>query len=119
MQYEYDKLKIERNNDINKYIDEIVGLNKLLMKLVSNYKRIFSSTLTPKINFMNYSTKIDEFNKIITGINQEVTYDKFPNLFDYLTNHKQFNINQPFLHNNIFLLTKNLKFDKFLYLQYN
>jgi len=101
MQYEYDKLKIERSNDINKYVGEIVGLNKLLMKLISNYKRIFSSTLTPKINFMNYSTKIDEFNKIITGINQEVTYDKFPNLFDYLTKHKQFNINQPFLHNNI------------------
>jgi hypothetical protein len=101
LQYEYDKLKIERSNDINKYVGEIVGLNKLLMKLISNYKRIFSSTLTPKINFMNYSTKIDEFNKIITGINQEVTYDKFPNLFDYLTKHKQFNINQPFLHNNI------------------
>ena len=101
MQYEYDKLKIERNNDINKYIDEIVGLNKLLMKLVSNYKRIFSSTLTPKINFMNYSTKIDEFNKIIKGINQEITYDKYPFLFDYLTKHKQFNINQPFLYNNI------------------
>ena len=101
MQYEYDKLKIERNNDINKYIGEIIGLNKLLMKLVSNYKRIFSSTLTPKINFMNYSTKIDEFNKIITGINQEITYDKYPFLFDYLTKHKQFNINQPFLYNNI------------------
>jgi hypothetical protein len=101
MQYEYDKLKIERNNDINKYIGEIIGLNKLLMKLVSNYKRIFSSNLTPKINFMNYSTKIDEFNKIITGINQEITYDKYPFLFDYLTKHKQFKINQPFLYNNI------------------
>ena len=100
MQYEYDKLKIEKNKDINKYTNEIVGINKLLMRLISNYKRIFFSTLTPKINFMNYSIKIDEFSKIIVGINQEITYDKFPLLFDYLEKNKQFNMNQPFSYNN-------------------
>ena len=101
MQYEYDKINIERKNDINKYTNEIARMNKLLMKFLSNYKRIFFSNLSPKINSMNYKNKIDEFDKIITSINQEITYDKFPLLFDYLTKNKQFDINQPFLHYNI------------------
>ena len=77
LQYEYDKLKIEKNNDINKYTNEIVKMNKILMGLISNYKRIFFSNLTPKLNFMNYSTKIDEYNKIVISTNQEITFDKF------------------------------------------
>ena len=101
MQYENDKMKIERNNDIKKYSNEILRMNKLLMRLISNYKRIFSSTLTPKINFMNYSLKIDEFDKIIKGINQEITYDKFPLLYEYLSKNKQFNSIQPFLYQNV------------------
>ena len=101
MHYEYDKINIERNNDINKYTNEIVRMNKLLMKLLSNYKRIFFSNLSPKINLMNYTNKIDEFDKIINSINQEITYDKFPLLFEHLTKNKQFDINQPFLHYNI------------------
>ena len=101
MQYENDKMKIERNNDIKKYSNEILRMNKLLMRLISNYKRIFSSTLTPKINFMNYSLKIDEFDKIIKGINQEITYDKFPLLYEYLSKNKQFKTIQPFLYQNV------------------
>jgi hypothetical protein len=76
-------------------------MNKLLMQLLSNYKRIFDSNLTPKINIMNYSKKLDEFDQILSGINQEITYNKFPLLFDYLIKTKQININQPYLHCNI------------------
>ena len=102
IQYECDKIKIEKTNDINKYTNEIVRINKLLMNLLSNYKRIFSSNLTPKINFMNYSTKIEEFNDIITSINSQITYDKFPLLYDYLLKNKQlYTNNHPFLHFNI------------------
>ena len=101
IKYEYDKLKIERKNDVKKYAAEIIRLNKLLMRLISNYKRIFCSTLTPKINYMNYSIKIDEFDKIIAEINQDITYDKFPILFEYLLKNKQFNQMQPFLYKNI------------------
>jgi hypothetical protein len=50
---------------------------------------------------MNYLNKIDEYDKIITGINQEITYDKFPILFDYLIKTKQLSQNQPFLHFNL------------------
>ena len=98
---EYDKIQIERNNEKKNYINEIAHMNKLLMKLLSNYKRIFNSNLTPKINIMNYSNKLDEFDKILSGINQEITYNKFPLLFDYLIKTKQININQPYLHCNI------------------
>ena len=102
MQYEYDKLKIEKNSDINKYTNEILNINKLLMNLISNYKRIFSSNLTPKINFMNYSTKVEDFDKIITSINQEITYDKFPLLYNYFLKNKQlYTNNNPFLHSNL------------------
>ena len=101
LQYEYDKLKIEKNNDINKYTNEIVKMNKILMGLISNYKRIFFSNLTPKLNFMNYSTKIDEYNKIVISTNQEITFDKFPLLFEYLMKNKHININQPFLNKNV------------------
>ena len=101
LENEYDKIQIERNNDIKNYKNEISQMNKLLMKLLSNYKRIFNSNLTPKINIMNYSNKIDEFEKIISGINQEITYNKFPLLFDYLIKTKQINMNQPYLHCNL------------------
>ena len=101
IKYECDKIKLERNNDIKKYGGEIINLNQLLMRLISNYKRIFSSTLTPKINYLNYSIKIDEFDKIITEINREITYDKFPLLFDYLLTNKQFNQINPFLYKNL------------------
>ena len=101
IEYECSKIQTERNNDIIKYTNEIARMNKLLMRLLSNYKRIFSSNLTPRINIMNYSTKIDEFDKILTGINQEITYDKFPLLYEHLIKTKQLNINQPYLYSNM------------------
>ena len=101
LENEYDKIQIERNNDIKNYTNEILHMNKLLMQLLSNYKRIFDSNLTPKINIMNYSKKLDEFAQILSGINQEITYNKFPLLFDYLIKTNQINISQPYLHCNI------------------
>ena len=101
LEFKYETLQADKNIDINKYGKEIVKLNKILMSLISNYKRIFSSTLTKKCSIINFTIKKEEFDKIIMNADQDINCNNFPLLYQTLLKTKQLKMNQPLLHTNL------------------
>ena len=101
MEYNYEGLKLEKNKDIYKYGSEIIKLNKILMNLISNYKRIFDSTLTKKCSIINLNLKKEEFGNIIMNADKDINFNNFPLLYQSLLNTNQLKMNQPFLHSNM------------------
>lgn len=101
MEYNYEGLKLEKNKDIYKYGNEIIKLNKILMSLISNYKRIFNSNLTKKCSIINLNLKKEEFDNIIMTADKDINFNNFPLLYQSLLNTNQLKMNQPFLHSNL------------------
>ena len=101
MEYNYEGLKLEKNKDLNKYGNEIIKLNKILMNLISNYKRIFDSNLTKKCSIINLNLKKEEFENIIMNADKDINFNNFPLLYQSLLNTNQLKMNQPFLHSNM------------------
>ena len=101
MEYNYEGLKLEKNKDLYKYGNEIIKLNKILMNLISNYKRIFDSTLTKKCSIINLNLKKEEFENIIMNADKDINFNNFPLLYQSLLNTNQLKMNQPFLHSNM------------------
>lgn len=101
MEYNYEGLKLEKNKDIYKYGNEIIKLNKILMNLISNYKRIFNSNLTKKCSIINLNLKKEEFENIIMTADKDINFNNFPLLYQSLLNTNQLKMNQPFLHSNL------------------
>ena len=101
MEYNYEGLKLEKNKDLYKYGNEIIKLNKILMNLISNYKRIFDSTLTKKCSIINLNLKKEEFGNIIMNADKDINFNNFPLLYQSLLNTNQLKMNQPFLHSNM------------------
>ena len=101
MEYNYEGLKLEKNKDIYKYGSEIIKLNKILMNLISNYKRIFNSTLSKKCSIINFNLKKEEFENIIMNVDKDISFNNFPLLYQSLLNTNQIKMNQPFLHSNM------------------
>ena len=101
IEYNYEGLKLEKNKDIYKYGNEIIKLNKILMNLISNYKRIFDSTLTKKCSIINLNLKKEEFGNIIMNADKDINFNNFPLLYQSLLNTNQLKMNQPFLHSNM------------------
>ena len=101
MEYNYEGLKLEKKKDLYKYGNEIIKLNKILMNLISNYKRIFDSTLTKKCSIINLNLKKEEFGNIIMNADKDINFNNFPLLYQSLLNTNQLKMNQPFLHSNM------------------
>ena len=100
LEYDYEQLKVDKNIDINKYGNEIVKLNKILMNLISNYKRIYFSNLTERYSIINLNIKKEEFDKIIKNIDHDINIYNFPLLFQFLLKNKRLKDTQPLLYNN-------------------
>ena len=101
MEYNYEGLKLEKKKDLYKYGNEIIKLNKILMNLISNYKRIFDSNLTKKCSIINLNLKKEEFENIIMNADKDINFNNFPLLYQSLLNTNQLKMNQPFLHSNM------------------
>ena len=101
MEYNYEGLKLEKKKDLYKYGNEIIKLNKILMNLISNYKRIFDSNLTKKCSIINLNLKKEEFGNIIMNADKDINFNNFPLLYQSLLNTNQLKMNQPFLHSNM------------------
>jgi hypothetical protein len=71
------------------------------MNLISNYKRIFNSTLTKKCSLVNLNVKKEEFENIIMNADKDINFNNFPLLYQSLLNTNQLKMNQPFLHSNM------------------
>ena len=84
IEYNYEMLKEDKKKDINKYGNEIVKLNKILMSLISNYKRIYPSNSGEKYNLINYTIKKEEFDKIIISVDEDININNFPLLYQTL-----------------------------------
>ena len=54
------------------YKKEIIKYNEIFMQLISNYKRIFFSKLTPQCNIITLNNKKEEFDNIILNIDKEI-----------------------------------------------
>ena len=100
LEHNYEILKQEINKNINKYGNEIIKLNKILMSLISNYKRIYFSNITEKISIYNFNQKKDEFDKIILNIDKDINCNNFPLLYKILLKTNQLKMNQPLLYIN-------------------
>ena len=99
---EYDKLKsyMSKMNDLNKreiesYKKELIKYNEIFMQLISNYKRIFFSKLTPQCNIITLKNKKEEFDNVILNIDNEINFNNFPLLFKELECKKMLNMNIP------------------------
>ena len=97
---EYDELKSYMNkiNDFNKreiemYKKELIKYNEIFMQLISNYKRIFFSKLTPQCNIITLNNKKEEFDNIILNIDKEINPINFPLLFKELECKNMLNMN--------------------------
>ena len=101
IEYNYEGLKLEKKKDLYKYGNEIIKLNKILMNLISNYKRIFDSNLTKKCSIINLNLKKEEFENIIMNADKDINFNNFPLLYQSLLNTNQLKMNQPFLHSNM------------------
>ena len=101
LEHDYEILKQDKIKDINKYGNEIIKLNKILMELISNYKRIFNSILTKKCSIINYNLKKEEFDKIIMSVDQDINCNNFPLLYQFLLKNKKLKMNQPLLYTNV------------------
>ena len=100
LEHDYEILKYEINKNINKYGNEIIKLNKILMSLISNYKRIYFSNITEKCTIYNFNQKKDEFDKIILNIDKDINCNNFPLLYKILLKTNQIKMNQPLLYIN-------------------
>ena len=96
LEFDNEQFKLEKNRVINNYGEELVKLNKLLMSLISNYKRIYSSNISQKYSNISLNSKKEELDKIIISINKDVNFANFPLLHNFLLKTKQLDINQPF-----------------------
>ena len=101
LEYNYEGFKLEKDKDINKYANETIKINKILMSLISNYKRIFDSNLTKKCSIINLNNKKEEFDKIIMTADKDINYNNFPLLYQTLIKTNQLKINQPLIHSNL------------------
>ena len=100
LEFDFDGLKLEKNNEINKYGNELIKINKILMSLISNYKRIFLSNTTEKYSLVSLNNKKEEFNNIILNINDDINFTNFPLLYKFLLKKKQLDVNQPLISKN-------------------
>jgi hypothetical protein len=96
LEFDYERFKLEKNKEINNYGEELVKLNKLLMSLISNYKRIYFSNISEKFSIVSSNSKKEELGKIILSINKDVNFINFPLLHNFLSKTKQLDVNQPF-----------------------
>ena len=97
---EFDELKSYINKiidlhkrEIDSYKKEIVKYNELFMQLISNYKRIFFSKLTPQCTIVTLKNKKEEFDNIILNTDKDVNHLNFPLLFKELESKDLLNIN--------------------------
>ena len=96
----YEILKKDKYQDLNKYGNEIIKLNKILMSLISNYKRIYDSNLTERLSIINFSLKKEEFDKIIMSVDKDINCNNFPLLYQSLIKTNQLKTTQPLLYTN-------------------
>ena len=92
------KLYLEKMNDLKKkeieyYKKEIIKYNEIFMRLISNYKRIFFSQMTPQCSLVTLKNKKEEFDNIILNIDKEINHINFPLLFKELETKNLLNMN--------------------------
>ena len=97
---ESDELKsyLNKRNDFDKnqielYKRELIKYNEVFMQLISNYRRIFFSKLTPQCNLITLKNKKEEFDSIILNIDKEINHLNFPLLFKELESKNLLNMN--------------------------
>lgn len=97
---EYDELKTYMNKisdfnkrEINEYKKEIIKYNEIFMEVLSNYKRIFFSKLSPQCNIITLTNKKEEFDNIILNKEKEINHLNFPLLFKELESKNLLNTN--------------------------
>ena len=93
LQLYLNKMKDSYKRDIELYKYEIVKYNEIFMQLISNYKRIFFSNLSPQCNIITLKNKKEEFDNIILNIDKDINQINFPLLFKELESKNLLNIN--------------------------
>ena len=106
-----DKIIDVNKKEIECYKKEIIKYNEVFMQLISNYRRIFFSSMTPQCNVITLKNKKEEFDNIILNIDKEINHLNFPLLFKELESKNLLNMN---ITNSISNMRKaELKFKKF------
>ena len=87
------KIESEQKIEITLYEKELIKLDQLLMNIISNYKRIYFSTLTQKCSVFNLKEKKAEFDNILLSFESEISQYNFPLLFKSLEIYGKLSIN--------------------------
>ena len=79
--YQIKKLQKQNKYEISMFEEELMKMNKLLMKIFSNYRKIFPPFFNEKLPLVTLNNKREEFEKLLANSEKEINGCNFPLLY--------------------------------------